>query len=97
MSSLSDLANVSPRMRTTGGPAAGGSSGNRTSGSFGGSTSLSNSFVLGPAATDDSDSWLETRAGAIAQEQAAILPGNTGLEEATDVSLTIRAVQNDVR
>ncbi|BEJ18202.1 hypothetical protein CspHIS471_0704790 [Cutaneotrichosporon sp. HIS471] len=61
------------------------------SGSFSGSTSLGNSFVLGPSVTDELDSWLDATTEDVLKEADVETPhvtGDTGLEKATELLLS---------
>lgn len=73
---MSDFTSFSPRLWS-----------NRESGSFRGSVSLSNSFVLGPPVTDGSDetAWLDVTASEVTKERAKMVSGDTNLEQATEV------------
>lgn len=76
---MTDFTAVSPRQRTRRGS---------MSGSFSGSASLGNSFVLEPAVTDEFDSWLDATAEDVvkaADIQSPMVTGDTGLEKATEI------------
>ncbi|TXT06072.1 hypothetical protein VHUM_03545 [Vanrija humicola] len=74
--SVSDFTSFSPRLWS-----------NKESGSFRGSVSLSNSFVLGPPVTDGSDetAWLDVTASEVTKERAKMVSGDTNLEQATEI------------
>jgi CBS domain-containing protein len=81
---MTDFTSLSPRQRRRG----------SMSGSFSGSASLGNSFILGPAVTDEMDSWLDVTAEEVlktAETETPRVTGDTGLEKATEILIKSEA------